>query len=95
LKDKKDPRRSKSQVPAIPRRWYRQPQKALEIDKEYDDAMPNMNLLIRYRADLDDTPEEFKKDWDEADVWVQKTLATKKMKAERKPVAGGITTDSK
>ena len=28
---------------------------ALEIDKEYDDAMAYMNLLIRYRADLLDT----------------------------------------
>jgi tetratricopeptide (TPR) repeat protein len=70
-------------------------QKALDIDKEYDDAMAYMNLLVRYRADLDDTTEEYKKDTDEADAWVQKTLATKKMKAERKPVAGGITTDTK
>jgi tetratricopeptide (TPR) repeat protein len=70
-------------------------QKALDIDKEYDDAMAYMNLLVRYRADLDETTEEYKKDNDEADAWVQKTLATKKMKAERKPVAGGITTDSK
>jgi len=69
-------------------------QKALDIDKEYDDAMAYMNLLVRYRADLDETPEEYKKDTDEADAWVQKTLATKKMKAERKPAAGGITTES-
>ena len=27
-------------------------EKALEIDKEYDDAMAYMNLLVRYRADL-------------------------------------------
>ena len=31
-------------------------QKALEIDKEYDDAMAYMNLLIRERADLAETP---------------------------------------
>ena len=27
-------------------------QKALDIDKEYDDAMAYMNLLIREKADL-------------------------------------------
>jgi tetratricopeptide (TPR) repeat protein len=69
-------------------------QKALDIDKEYDDAMAYMNLLIRYRADLDETPEQYTKDIEEANAWVQKTLATKKMKAERKPAAGGITTES-
>ena len=31
--------------------------KALEIDPEYENAMSYMNLLIRYRADLDDTKE--------------------------------------
>ena len=70
-------------------------QKALDIDKEYDDAMAYMNLLVRYRADLDDSTVEYKKDIDEADNWVQKALATKKIKAERKPQAGGITTESK
>jgi tetratricopeptide (TPR) repeat protein len=70
-------------------------QKALDIDKEYDEAMAYLNLLIRYRADLDDTTEEYKKDIEEADNWVQKALATKKIKNERKPIAGGITTESK
>jgi tetratricopeptide (TPR) repeat protein len=70
-------------------------QKALDIDKEYDEAMAYMNLLIRYRADLDDTPEEYKKDTDLADSYIQKALATKKMKAERAPKAGGITNDAK
>jgi Tfp pilus assembly protein PilF len=58
-------------------------EKALEIDKEYDDAMAYMNLLIRYRADLLDTPEEYRQAIEVADDWVQKALATKKMKAER------------
>jgi tetratricopeptide (TPR) repeat protein len=71
-------------------------QKALDIDKEYDEAMAYMNLLIRYRADLDDTPEEYKKDIDLADSYIQKALATKKLKAERAPKsAGGITNDMK
>jgi tetratricopeptide (TPR) repeat protein len=70
-------------------------QKALDIDKEYDEAMAYMNLLIRYRADLDENEAQYKKDTEEADAWVQKALATKKIKAERKPVAGGITTETK
>ena len=37
-------------------------EKALEIDPEYDDAMAYMNLLIRERADLADTPDEYKKE---------------------------------
>jgi Tfp pilus assembly protein PilF len=69
-------------------------QKALDIDKEYDEAMAYMNLLIRYRADLDDTEAEYKKDVEEADAWVQKSLDTKKMKNARKPQSGGITTDA-
>src|SRR3954471_3804342 len=68
-------------------------QKALDIDKEYDEAMAYMNLLIRYRADLDDTPEEYKKDIDEADAYIQKALATKKIKAERLPKSQGIAND--
>jgi tetratricopeptide (TPR) repeat protein len=58
-------------------------QKALEIDPEYDDAMAYMNLLIRERADLADSVEEYKKDVQTADNWVQKALETKKIKAER------------
>src|SRR5229473_2144302 len=70
-------------------------QKALDIDKEYDEAMAYMNLLIRYRADLDDTQEEYKKDIDLADSYIQKALATKKIKNERQAKAGGggITND--
>src|SRR6266404_4412693 len=68
-------------------------QKALDIDKEYDDTMAYMNLLIRYRADLDDSQEEYKKDIDTADNYIQKALATKKIKAERMPKSAGITND--
>jgi len=68
-------------------------EKALQIDPEYDDAMAYLNLLIRYRADLDDTPEQYKKDVEVADNWVQKSLETKKIKADRvakKAATGGI-----
>ena len=64
-------------------------QKALRSDPEYDDAMAYMNLLIRERADLDDTPEQYEKDIQTADGWIQKTLDTKKIKAARKPTSDG------
>ena len=57
--------------------------KALEIDPEYDDAMAYLNLLTRERADLLDSPEEYKKQIDIADAWLQKALDTKKIKAAR------------
>jgi tetratricopeptide (TPR) repeat protein len=68
-------------------------EKALKIDKEYDDAMAYMNLLWRERADLADTPAQYAKEIEVADNWVQKTLETKKIKAERAPKTGGITVE--
>jgi Tfp pilus assembly protein PilF len=62
-------------------------EQALQIDPEYDDAMAYMNLLIRYRADLLDTTDEYKKAADEADKWVNKSLEAKKVKSERKAKA--------
>ena len=59
-------------------------EKALEIDPQYDDAMAYMNLLIRERADLRDTADEYKRDIAVADDWVMKALATKKAKAEQR-----------
>jgi Tfp pilus assembly protein PilF len=70
-------------------------ERALQIDPEYDEAMAYMNLLIRERADLVDSPEQYKKDIEVADNWVQKALDTKKIKAERaaKNAAQGIRAD--
>ena len=65
--------------------------KALEIDPEYENAMAYMNLLIRYRADLDDTKEEYLADAKTADEWVQKALETTKKKAARKSAAAEQT----
>ena len=95
LKDKKIREELKAKYRPMLDEGVANMQKALDLDKEYDEAMAYMNLLIRYRADLNDTEAEYKKDIEEADAWVQKALATKKIKAERKPVAGGITTETK
>jgi tetratricopeptide (TPR) repeat protein len=58
--------------------------KALAIDPEYENAMSYMNLLIRYRADLEDTKEQAASDVREADTWLEKALQTQKIKAQRK-----------
>jgi len=62
---------------------------AIKLDPNYDDAMAYMNLLIREKADLSDTPDQYKAQVAEADTWVQKSLETKKAKAAKAPAAGG------
>jgi Tfp pilus assembly protein PilF len=91
IKDKKVKEELKAQYLPLVDAGIQNLQKALDIDKEYDDAMAYMNLLIRERADLDDTPEQYQKDIEVANNWVQKTLETKKIKAERKPVSTGLS----
>jgi tetratricopeptide (TPR) repeat protein len=97
LKDKKVKEELKEKYVAVVDDGMKNLDKALQIDKDYDDAMAYMNLLIREKADLDDTPDQYKADVEKADVWVQKALDTKKMKAakEAAKAAGGITTESK
>ncbi|MEO8129323.1 MAG: hypothetical protein ABJF23_28575 [Bryobacteraceae bacterium] len=91
IKDKKLKEELKAQYGPMVESGIKNLQKALDVDPQYDDAMAYMNLLIRERADLADTPEEYKKEVDIADNWVQKALETKKLKAERamKKGAGG------
>ncbi len=52
-------------------------EKALQIDPQYSDAMAYMNLLIRERADLADSPEQYRSETDLADQWVQKAINTR------------------
>jgi hypothetical protein len=98
LKDKKVKAELKDKYTATIEDGIKNLQRALEIDANYDDAMAYMNLLIRERADLDDSADQYKKDVETADNWVQKALDTKKMKAAKAAAAaqqGGITTESK
>lgn len=94
IKDKKLKAELKQKWEPILTQGIQDEKKALEIDPQYDDAMAYMNLLIRYRADMADTQEEFRKQWDQADTWMQKTLDTRKVKAEKKAAdeAKGIKT---
>ncbi len=96
LKDKKVKADLQMQYGAVIDDGIKNLQRALDIDPNYDDAMAYMNLLIREKADLDETSEQYKADTDTADKWVQKALDTKKMKAAKAAAAaaqGGITAE--
>ena len=97
LKDKKVKAELKEKYSAVIEDGVKNLDQALKIDPNYDDAMAYMNLLIRERADLDDSSDQYKKDVEVADNWVQKALDTKKQKAAKaaSTQAGGITTESK
>jgi tetratricopeptide (TPR) repeat protein len=71
--------------------------RCLQINPDYDDAMAYQNLLIRERADLVDNKDEYDKQIQVANNWVDKALATKKKKAEAKnaKTPGGIVQDTK
>lgn len=60
---------------------------ALRIDPEYEHAMAYMNLLIRYRADLLDSAADYEQAIDQADEWVQKTLAAQRKNAAKAAAA--------
>ena len=69
--------------------------KCLEIDPEYEDAMTYKNLLIRERAYLADNKDDYDAQAKVADGWMEKALATIKVKADRKSKksGGGIVAD--
>jgi len=68
--------------------------KALELRPDYDDAMAYINLLYREKAELE-CGDLAARAADEklGDQWYDKTMATKKAKAEKQPSAPGVTTD--
>ena len=71
-------------------------QKALDIDKDYADAMVYMNLLIREKAYLVDDKGEYDKEVATANDWLQKALDTKKANAAKQATtSGGIVQDTK
>ncbi len=70
--------------------------KALQLRPDYDDAMAYLNLMYRERADVQcDNKDARAADLKTADDWVDKTMATKKAKAEKQPGATGIVMDQK
>jgi tetratricopeptide (TPR) repeat protein len=71
-----------------------QMRKAIETDPEYDDAMAYLNLLLRVKADIVETPAQAKELINEAEGWVTKALEVKKIKAARQPAQTGIIQDA-
>jgi tetratricopeptide (TPR) repeat protein len=70
-------------------------EKALQLRPDYDDAMAYLNLMYREQADIEcEDPAARQEDLKQADSWVDKTMATKKAKAEKQgQQPGGITLD--
>ncbi len=93
IKDKKVREDLKAQWQPVIQSGLQSLDKALQIDPQYDDAMAYENLLIREQADLTDNKDDYEKQIKTANDWVDKALATKKAKAEKKAAAtpGGIT----
>jgi tetratricopeptide (TPR) repeat protein len=58
-------------------------EKAINIDKENDDAMTYLNLLLRKKADLEENADAAKADVAKAEEWANKSLDIKKVKAAR------------
>ncbi|HZU29190.1 MAG TPA: tetratricopeptide repeat protein [Bryobacteraceae bacterium] len=95
IKDPKVRQELKTQYGALIDDGLANLQKALNIDPQYDDAMAYMNLLIRERADLSDTPQGYKADVQTADNWVQKALEAKRIKAAKAAQTAGQVTAEK
>lgn len=57
--------------------------KSLDLDKENEDAMSYINLLLREKADLEDSPEAAKADVAQAEDWSNKSIDMKRIKASR------------
>jgi tetratricopeptide (TPR) repeat protein len=67
---------------------------ALQLRPEYEDAMAYMNLLYRRKADLEcGNPQARLADLKMADQWSEKTMATRKAKAEKEQEAGGFAVE--
>ena len=58
-------------------------QKSIDIDKENDDAMTYLGLLLRKKADLEDNADAAKADVAKAEDWANRSLDLKKVKAAR------------
>ncbi len=85
LKDKKVRDQLREKNLALIESGLQNLERALKIDRQYDDAMAYVNLLYRQRADLQETADAYKRDVDSADRWVEKTLETKKAKTGATP----------
>lgn len=83
LKDKKVREQLRTEYSALVDEGIKSLEGALEVDPLYDDAMAYLNLLHREKADIAETPEEYKKEVEIADGLVTKALDARKIKNEK------------
>lgn len=93
IKDKKVKAELSEKYSAVVAEGIQNLEKALSIDKEYDDAMAYLNLLHRERADIAETDAAYKEETEVADKFMAQALETRKIKAERAPKTQGITAE--
>jgi hypothetical protein len=95
LKDKKVCESLKEKNDAVVQDGMQNLDKALQLRPDYDDAMAYYNLMWREKADIECGDAAAREsDLKHADDWVDKTMATKKAKAEKASGPGGITLDN-
>jgi len=95
LKDKKACETLKTKNETAVEEGIDQLQKAIKLRPDYDDAMAYLNLLYRERADYNCDSDQSKADLQKADEWVDKTMATKKAKAEKAGQSGIVMDQNK
>jgi tetratricopeptide (TPR) repeat protein len=96
IKDKKACEELRAKNEATVKEGIEMLQKALNLRQDYDDAMAYLNLLYREKADIDCGDEAQRQaDLKTADEWVEKTMVTKRAKAEKQNQPGGIVMDDK
>ncbi len=83
LKDKKAKEELKEKYGKSIDTGLDQVKKALSIDKENEDAMSYLGLLLREKAYLADSPDEAKALTTQANDWMEKSLNMKRVKASR------------
>ncbi len=94
IKDKKVKEELKAKYGQVIESGLQSLDKCLQINDQYEDAMAYENLLIRERADLEDSKDRYEAQVKIADEWMAKALATKKQKTEKKSKStGGIVAE--
>jgi hypothetical protein len=84
LKDKKVCAKLRDQDGAVIQDGIDNLNKAISLRQDYDDAMAYMNLLYRQKAYREcDMPQQAAEDLKTANDWADKTLAARKIKAEK------------
>src|SRR5579884_3829485 len=83
LKDAKEKDELRSQYEKTIEDGMTDLRKCLDLDKENEDAMSYLNLLLREKAVLEDNPDAAKSDIAQAEAWSNKSLDMKRIKASR------------